>query len=75
MDALEVSGWVFLAVAIAMYFLLVVYLGFVMYGMSQIAIFVVVILGSFCAPILVPIIFLVLLGCGVINERVRTVIA
>ena len=74
MDAVSVSAWVLLALVLAMYLVLVVYLGFVMYGMSQIALFVVVMIGSFGAPILVPLIFLILLGCNVIHERVRTVV-
>lgn len=72
LTALQATGWVFLALLFALYLLLVVYLAFVMYGMSQIALLFIVLLGSFVCPIILPVLILILLGCGVIREHVRT---
>ena len=74
LDGYDVAGWVFVSIVLGMYLVLVVYLSFSMYNMSQVALFFIVLIGSFAAPILVPTLFLLLMTCGIITERVRTVI-
>ena len=75
LGAMDVVGFVFFALIVGLYLLLVVYLAFVMYGMSQVALLFIVLLGSFVCPILLPVLMLILLSCGVIREHVRTRIA
>jgi hypothetical protein len=73
-DALVVAGAVAVALLIGFYLLLIVYLAFVLYGMSQMALFVIAIIGSCFFPILVPVVLLILLSNGVITEQVRTIV-
>lgn len=53
---------------------LVVYLSFILYGMSQFALFFIVLIGSFAFPLVVPAVVLILLSCGAITENIRTVV-
>jgi hypothetical protein len=73
-DALTVAGGVVVALLIAFYALLIVYLAFVLYDMSQIALFFLAIIGSCFAPIIVPVVLIILLSRGVITESVRTIV-
>jgi hypothetical protein len=70
-----VLSWILLGVLGIMYLSLITYLTFVMFGMSRYALALVVLIGSFFAPILVPALFVILLACGAIHETIETVIA
>jgi len=74
MDAFEIVSYILLAILLFLYLGLLVYLAFVMYGMSRIALFFLVLIGGFLFPVIVPAIMLILLASGAINEEVRTVI-
>jgi hypothetical protein len=75
MDAYTAVSFVFAALLIFLYLAFILYLAFVMYSLSRFGLFVLVLLGSFTFPIVLPIVMVILLGCGVISEQVRTVIA
>ena len=65
---------IIMSVLIVAYLGLVVYLSFILYGMSQFALFFIVLIGSFAFPLVVPAVMLILLSCGAITENVRTVV-
>lgn len=67
-------AWGFAGIFVVLYLALVIYLAFVVYGMSHFALFVVVLLGSFAFPVIVPGVVVVLLGCGVITGNTRIVV-
>jgi hypothetical protein len=72
-DALTVFAWILGAIILLLYAMLVVYLTFAMFTLNRLALFFVVLLGSFLCPFILPAIVLILLSTGTIVERVETV--
>ena len=72
-DALTIVAWILGSIILLTYAMLIVYLAFAMFTLNRIALFFVVILGSFLCPFVLPAIILILLSTGTILERVDTI--
>jgi hypothetical protein len=72
-DVLTIIAWVLGAIIMLLYAMLVVYLAFAMFTLNRLALFFVVLIGSFICPFILPAIILILLSTGTIVERVDTV--
>jgi len=68
-QSLSMAGYTTGAVLAFGYLALVVHLCFTLYDMSQVALFVLALLGSFAFPVVLPAILLILLSTGVIREH------
>ena len=72
-DAVDIVADVLLAVVILLYLILVVYIAFALFALNHVALFLISLIGSFALPVVIPVIFLILLSSGVLEERVDTV--
>ncbi len=71
-DGWAVFAWIVIAILVLLYLILVVYLAFAMFTLNQIALFIIVLIGSFLVPVIIPAVFLILLATDSIPENIDT---